>query len=80
VLDFKGDESVLDFGCGSGREAYWIAPKVKRMMSLEGTPEMVRLAEMNRKANNVDFVLYDGIHFPNPSYRFDLILSLEVLQ
>jgi SAM-dependent methyltransferase len=80
VLVLKGDEVVLDFGCGSGRVAYWIAPKVKKVIGLEGTPEMIHLAEMNRKANNVDFVLYDGIHFPNLSSPFDVILSVGVLQ
>ena len=35
VVELKGDESVLDFGCGSGRMAYWIAPKVKRVIGLE---------------------------------------------
>jgi len=80
VLELRGDEIVLDFGCGSGRVAYWIAPKVKRVIGLEGTPEMVLLAETNRKAKNVDFVLYDGTHFPDLSCRIDLILSVGVLQ
>jgi SAM-dependent methyltransferase len=80
VLELKGDEVVMDFGCGSGRVAYWIAPKVKKVIGLESTPEMIRLAEMNRKANNVDFVLYDGIHFPILPYEVDFILSVGVLQ
>jgi SAM-dependent methyltransferase len=80
VLELKGDEVVLDFGCGSGRFSYWIAPKVRKVIGLEGTPEMIQLAEKNRKANNVDLMLYDGIHFPGFSYFFDIILSVWVLQ
>ena len=80
VLELKGNEVVLDFGCGSGRFSYWIAPKVGKVMGLEGTTEMIQLAEKNRKADNVDFVLYDGIHFPVLSYLFDIILSVGVLQ
>jgi SAM-dependent methyltransferase len=41
---------------------------------------MIQLAEKNRKADNVDFMLYDGIRFPMLSYLFDVILSVGVLQ
>lgn len=80
VLEFKGDESVLDFGCGSGRIAYWIAPRVKEVVGVEVSPEMIDLAERNRTAKNVKFVLYDGVHFPVLPYPFNLILSVGVLQ
>ena len=80
VLDLRGDEVVLDFGCGSGRSAYWIAPKVKRVVGLEVTPEMIDLAERHRTAENVEFMVYDGIHFPVVQNPFDIILSVWVLQ
>jgi len=80
VLDLKGDEVVLDFGCGSGRFSYWIAPRVKKVVGLEITPEMVELAERNRDVENVEFMIYDKIHFPVFSFPFDLILSVGVLQ
>jgi len=80
ILNLKGNETVLDFGCGSGRMAYWIAPRVEKVFGLEVTPEMIGLAEKNRTASNVEFVLYDGAHFPNLPYLFDLILSVGVLQ
>lgn len=80
VLELKGDEFVLDFGCGSGRISYWIAPKVKKVIGLEVTPEMIELAEKNRTAGNVEFMVYDGIHFPSFPSLFDLILSVGVLQ
>jgi SAM-dependent methyltransferase len=80
VLELRGDEVVLDFGCGSGRIAYWIAPRVKKVVGLEGTLEMIQLAERNRTADNVEFILYDGVHFPVLPYEVDLILSVGVLQ
>jgi SAM-dependent methyltransferase len=80
VLKLKGDELVLDFGCGSGRISYWIAPRVKKVVGLEVTPEMIDLAEKNRTARNVEFMLYDGVHFPVFPDPFDLILSVGVLQ
>ena len=80
VLELKGNEVVLDYGCGSGRIAYWIAPKVKKVFGLEGSPEMIRLAEKNRTTGNVEFLLYDGIHFPAFLNMFNIILSVGVLQ
>ncbi len=80
VLELKGNEAVLDFGCGGGRFSYWIAPKVKKVIGLEVTPEMIDLAEKNRTAENVEFMVYDGTHFPDFSYSFDLILSVGGLQ
>src|SRR5512147_3276217 len=52
VLRLKGDEVVLDFGSGSGRIAYWIASRVKKVVGLEMTREMIDLAEKNRTADN----------------------------
>ena len=80
ILKLKGDEVVLDFGCGSGRFSFWIAPRVKKVIGLEITPEMIELAERNRTAENVEFKVYDGVHFPSLPYSFDLILSVGVLQ
>lgn len=78
VLELKGDEFVLDFG--SGRIDYWIAPRVRKVVGLEVTPEMIELAEKHRTASNVEFILYDGTHFPDLPCLFDLILSIGVLQ
>jgi SAM-dependent methyltransferase len=80
VLEVKGNEIALDFGCGSGRFSYWIAPRVKRVVGLEITPEMIELAEKNCTVKNVEFRVYDGIHFPVIPYPFDLALSVGVLQ
>ena len=80
VLELKGDEVVLDFGCGSGRFSYWIARKVKKVAGLEITPEMINLAEKTRTGENVEFILYDGVRFPVFPYPFDIIFSVGVLQ
>ncbi len=80
VLELKGNEFVLDFGCGSGRISYWIAGRVRHVIGVEVTPEMIDLAERNRVAKNVEFLLYDGHQFPLLPHPVDLVLSVGVLQ
>jgi SAM-dependent methyltransferase len=80
VLELKGNEVVLDFGCGSGRISHWIAPRVRKVVGLEVTPEMIDLAKRNRRSGDVEFMLYDGVHFPIFPYSFNLIISVGVLQ
>jgi len=80
VLELQGDEVVLDFGCGSGRMSYWIAERVRKVVGLEVSSEMIELAERNRLTANVEFLLYDGLHFPVFSEPFDSVLSVGVLQ
>lgn len=80
VMELRGNEIVLDFGCGSGRFSYWIAPRVKKVVGLEVTSEMIDLAEKNRTIENVEFKLYDKVHFPVFPYLFDIVLSIWVLQ
>jgi SAM-dependent methyltransferase len=80
ALALRGDEIVLDFGCGSGRISHWIAPRVKKVLGLEVTAEMLDLAKQNKTSENVEWMLYDGAHFPALSYSFDLVLSVGVLQ
>ena len=53
VLELKGSEIALDFGCGSGRFSYWLGPRVRKVVGLEITPEMIELAEKNRTVENV---------------------------
>jgi ubiquinone/menaquinone biosynthesis C-methylase UbiE len=53
---------------------------VKKVVGLEITREMIDLAEKNRVAENVEFMVYDGVRFPVVPYPFDLILSVGVLQ
>ncbi len=80
VLELKGNETIVDFGCGGGRIAYWIAPQVRKVIGLEVTPEMIELAEKNRTLENIEFILYDGVHFPPLPSPVDLVLSIGVLK
>ena len=41
----KDDASILDFGCGSGRDTRYFLQKGYRVTALDGSAELCRIAE-----------------------------------
>lgn len=77
---FRGDEIVLDFGCGTGRFTDWLAQQVHHVVGLEVTPAMLEITKKNVSKENVSFILYDGLTLPFEEEKFDAIVSVGVLQ
>lgn len=78
---FKGNESVLDVGCGNGRVTALIASKVKNgeVIGIDLSQDMVHFA--NQAYNdlpNVFFQQGNAADFNLP-YQFDLITCFNVL-
>ncbi|MBU3006171.1 class I SAM-dependent DNA methyltransferase [Paraglaciecola arctica] len=76
------DLSVLDFGCGTGNLALLLSPKVKNILALDASPEMIKRVA-NKNLDNVSsvagFLTQELINrhpqFPN---KFDLIVASSV--
>lgn len=82
-LKLKGNEVLLDFGCGTGRISFWLMNRVKKVIGLDITQEMLIAAKHQEEImrdGNIDFVHYDGTRFPLSNESFDLITSVWVLQ
>jgi SAM-dependent methyltransferase len=77
VEDVSGME-VLDFGCGTGRVTEWLARRGAIVTGVDTTAEMVEVAR--RRTHGVNIVLLDGTRLPFPHERFDLLVSVYVLQ
>jgi trans-aconitate 2-methyltransferase len=62
-LDLRGDERVLDAGCGSGKVTAMLLDRLPRgsAVALDGSPSMIDLARSNlrRFGDRVGFVLAD---------------------
>ncbi len=89
ALFFAGDEdllhlaaTVVDLGCGIGRMARHVAPRVSRLIGVDVSGEMVRQArERLRGVENVEFVECDGRSLaPIASGTVDLVYSHIVFQ
>ncbi|WP_108649488.1 class I SAM-dependent DNA methyltransferase [Dongshaea marina] len=76
------DLSVFDFGCGTGALTQLLSPRVKEIVALDASPEMIKHL-LNKKLTNVsaiaDFLTQELIeHNPDLANKFDLILASSV--
>jgi trans-aconitate 2-methyltransferase len=79
-LPLRGDETVLDAGCGSGRVTEQLLARLPhgRVIALDGSPAMVEAARarLAPSAARIDFVVADLMApLPLPQASVDAILS-----
>lgn len=78
-LPLRGDERILDAGCGSGRVTEQLAERLPegRVIALDGSPSMVEAARQRlaRFGERIDYVVADlGLPLPIQG-RVDAVLS-----
>jgi SAM-dependent methyltransferase len=71
VVPLRGDERVLDLGGGSGRIARWIAPKVREVVMVDASAELVRIAREHAPPNM--HAVHDALPGHAPDGWFDLV-------
>ena len=81
LSELKAGEMVLDLGSGGGLDCFLAAKNVGpkgRVIGLDMTPEMIKLARMNADkmgVKNVEFRLGEMEHMPIDSQSIDVIIS-----
>lgn len=77
---FRGDESILDIGCGNGAVTAALKTKVPHgnIVGLDLAPEMLSFAKKNFHSKNLNYVLGDAKKL-SFSDEFDLITSFSAL-
>ena len=71
----KPGDLVLDVATGTGNTAFALAPRVRRVVGLDLTPEMLNEARRiaaERGIANVDWVIGDAEHLPFQGETFDI--------
>jgi trans-aconitate 2-methyltransferase len=60
-IKFRGNETILDIGCGDGRITEEIAKRIPKgsVIGIDISPNMIEHARKNHKQNNLTFELYD---------------------
>ena len=78
LLALRGDERVLDVGCGAGALAYAVAPRVREVVAVDSDPAMVEVARAQAPVN-VRVQLGDGERLPFGPGEFDVVATLRTL-
>ncbi len=78
LAPLKGDEHVLDVGCGTGALAYALAPLVGEVVGVDASEELLAPAREHAPPG-CTFVVGDAEALPFPYGDFDLVGCLRVL-
>ena len=79
---FTRDTELLEIGCGTGSTALAHAPYVKRIRTIDFSPNMIAIAEKKRIEQGIDNVAFEcrGVaELADGGQRYDGILALSVL-
>jgi len=75
---WRGDELLLDLGCGNGAQTQLFTTDVRRAVGVDITT--IRLTEQPASTGSFDFILGDAGKLPIRSGSLDRAISFEVLE
>lgn len=59
ILSKIAFKSVLEIGCGTGKNTIWLSKKAQNIIAIDFSPEMLQIAKRKVKSNSVKFVKAD---------------------
>jgi SAM-dependent methyltransferase len=73
-------ENAVEIGCGTGAFARLLAKRCKRVVALDLSPEMIRVARSrSTQFKNLEFQLADAVQWDFPPSHFDFVCSIATL-
>lgn len=77
----KGRESILDFGCGTGRLTEFMAKDFKKVIGVDISATMIcRGKDRLKNLKNVELIEIDGASIPLPDRSVDIVFAYLVFQ
>jgi SAM-dependent methyltransferase len=71
---------ALEIGCGTGAFSHALAERAERVLALDLSPEMIRVARAREpRRENIELELADAAGWPFPCERFDCVASIATL-
>jgi ubiquinone/menaquinone biosynthesis C-methylase UbiE len=71
---------ALEIGCGTGTFSRGLAERADRVLALDLSPQMIRVARQHSgRYANIDFRVADALEWEFPVQRFDCIASIATL-
>jgi Trans-aconitate methyltransferase len=80
-LALKGDESLLDIGCGDGRLSHHIATTYipqGTLLGIDSSPAMIEYAQSAFQSPNLSFTIGDISHY-HVKQQYDVVISFWTL-
>ena len=73
-------KQALEIGCGTGVFSRLLAQRAEKVLAIDLSPQMIRLAqERSKLCTNIDFVIGDAMSYPFPDNQFDCIATLTTI-
>jgi len=79
-LPQEKDLTVLDLGCGNGYWTKLLAKKYKKVVGIDNSQNLIKIAKSKRQLSNIEYKLVEiEADFPFTNDSFDLIFSNMVI-
>jgi ubiquinone/menaquinone biosynthesis C-methylase UbiE len=76
----KQCQHILEIGCGTGGFSRLLAERAEKVLAIDLSPQMIRLARTRSKLYpNIDFIAGDVMTHQLPNNQFDCIATLTTL-
>jgi len=73
-------QQILEIGCGTGRFSRLLAQRAAKVLAIDLSSQMIRLAHQRSRAyRNIEFVKCDVMAYQLPDEQFDCIATLTTL-
>lgn len=76
--EIKENSKILDVGCGTGRDAFYLANNGHMVTALDPSDEMLKYATQNNNHKNIKYVKSSLPNLENIDGKFDFILISAV--
>lgn len=80
LVDFKKGQSLLDVGCGTGHFSFWFHDLGFKVVGMDISTEMLKVARSKIKSEKIRFIQADACNLPFPDNSFDVVTLITVLE
>ncbi|NIM20162.1 MAG: methyltransferase domain-containing protein [Candidatus Latescibacteria bacterium] len=77
---FSGNETILEYGCGTGRISHWLGDRSARVIAADPEMRLLKIASEKSRHSNVLYVQIEESGFPFAKSAFDVITCIGLFR